>query len=165
MSRFKALGTVGNVYNRYEGGKTKVRVGVFATRAEAAAAAKQAKSKGFKDCFVVTESMEGLGQEVVVSDADISKGNNNTNTGTNTSIGFGYKVRLAAYKKPQYFQRSKVESIGFVEQRTKGPWTIMLLSGYANLGEAQRAAAAAKNAGFRQAHVVTDNGVELTKVK
>jgi len=170
LSRFKALGTVGNVYNRYEGGKTKVRVGVFATKTAAAAAAKQAKGKGFKDCFVVTESLEGLGQEVMITDANITKGNNtNTgaNTGANTGTGgaSGYKVRLAAYKKPQYFQRSKVETIGLVEQRIKGPWTIMLLAGYANLGEAQRAAAAAKNAGFRQAHVVVDNGVELTKVR
>ncbi len=163
LSRFKALGTVGNVYNRYQGNKTKVRVGVFATRAEAVAAAKQAKAKGFKDCFVVTESLEGLGQEVVVTDANISKGNN-TNPNTNTGITSGYKVRLAAYKKPQYFQRSKVETIGAVEQRIKGPWTIMLLAGYANLGEAQRAASAAKAAGFAQAHVVMDNGVELTKV-
>lgn len=161
LSRFKTLGTIGNVYNRYEGNKTKVRVGVFTTRAEAAAAAQQAKTKGFKDCFVVTESLEGLGQEVVVTDVDISKGNN---TNTNTGISSGYKVRLAAYKKPQYFQQSKVETIGFVEQRIKGPWTIMLLGGYANLGEAQRAAVAAQTAGFTQAHVVMDNGIELTKV-
>lgn len=163
LSRFKVLGTIGNVYNRYDGNKTKVRVGVFATRAEAAAAAKQAKRKGFKDCFVVSESLEGLGQEVVVADnTDIAKGNN-TNVGTGTSSG--YKVRLAAYKKPQFFQRAKVETIGLVEQRTKGPWTIMLLAGYSNLGEAQRAADAAKTAGFPQAHVVMDNGVELTKVR
>ena len=164
LSRFKALGTIGNVYNRYAGNKTKVRVGVFATRAEASAAAKQAKAKGFKDCFVVSESLEGLGQEVVISDnTDVAKGNNNTNVGAGTSSG--YKVRLAAYKKPQFFQRAKVETIGLVEQRIKGPWTIMLLAGYSNLGEAQRAANSAKNAGFPQAHVVMDNGVELTKVK
>ncbi len=161
LSRFKTLGTLGNVYNRNEKGITKVRVGVFATKAEATAAAKQAKGKGFKDCFVVTESLDGLGQEVMVSDnLDVAKGNN-TNVGTST----GYKVRLAAYKKPQFFQRNRVESIGLVEQRIKGPWTIMLLAGYSNLGEAQRAASAAKGAGFPQAHVVVDNGVELTKVK
>ncbi len=165
LSRFKNLGTVGNVYNRYEGSKTKVRVGVFQTRAEATAAAKKAKAKGFKDCFVVSETLEGLGQEVVV--ADIPKGNNNTTTNSGvTSGGFaGYKVRLAAYRKPQFFQRSKVESIGIVEQKIKGPWTIMLLSGYGTLGEAQRAANSARGAGFSQAHVVMDDGVSLTKVK
>ncbi len=165
LSRFKALGTVGNVYNRYDGSKTKVRVGVFQTRAEAAAAAKQVKAKGFKDAFVVSETLEGLGQGVVVADANTNKGNNNGGSANVNVPTAGYKVRLAAYQKPQFFQRSKVESIGIVEQKIKGPWTIMLLSGYANLGEAQRAANSAKAAGFPQAHVVMDNGYELTKVK
>ncbi|MEM1121250.1 MAG: carboxypeptidase regulatory-like domain-containing protein [Bacteroidota bacterium] len=163
LSRFKSLGTVGNVYNRYEGNKTKVRVGVFQTRAEASAAARQVKTKGFKDAFVVTESLEGLGQEVVIADVNTNKGSGGS---ANVNVpAVGYKVRLAAYQKPQYFQRSKVETIGIVEQKIKGPWTIMLLSGYGSLGEAQRAAGSARAAGFPQAHVVMDNGVELTKVR
>jgi len=93
LSRFKSLGTIGNVYNRYEGSKTKVRVGVFSTRAEASAAAKQAKAKGFKDCFVVSETLDGLGQEVVV--ADVTKGSNNSNVNTGAGTSAGYKVRLA----------------------------------------------------------------------
>lgn len=166
LSRFEKLGSLGNVYNRYDGNKTKIRVGVFQTRAEASAAAKKVKAKGFKDAFVVSETLEGLGQEVVI--ADIPKGNNTINTGsTTTSTGGygGYKVRLAAYKKPQFFQRSKVESMGIVEQKIKGPWTIMLLSGYGTLGEARRAASSARGAGFSGAHVVMDDGVSLTKVK
>lgn len=163
LSRFEKLGSLGNVYNRYEGNKTKVRVGVFQTKAEASAAARKVKTRGFKDAFVVSETLEGLGQEVVI--ADVPKGNNNTNTSTTTGGLGGYKVRLAAYKKPQFFQRSKVESIGIVEQKIKGPWTIMLLSGYGSLGEAQRAANSARGAGFTQAHVVMDDGVSLTKVK
>lgn len=163
LSRFKALGSVGNVYNRYEGSKTKVRVGVFQTKAEASAAAKQVKAKGFKDAFVVSETLEGLGQEVVVADVNTDKGNSGSaNVNVPTA---GYKVRLAAYQKPKYFQRDKVVAIGIIEQKIKGPWTIMLLSGYSNLGEAQRAANSAKAAGFPQAHVVMDNGVELTKVR
>ena len=110
---------------------------------------------------MVSETLEGLGQEVVI--ADVPKGNNTVNTG-NASVG-GYKVRLAAYKKPQFFQRSKVEAIGIVEQKIKGPWTIMLLSGYGTLGEAQRAANSARGAGFSGAHVVMDDGISLTKVK
>jgi hypothetical protein len=166
LSRFKALGTIGNVYNRYEAGKTKVRVGVFATRAEAAEQIKNIKAKGFKDCFIVGESLEGLGQEVLVADANLTKGNNTQPT-TQPSNNYqsAYKVRLAAYKRPEFFQRAKVEGFGSVESKIKGPWTIMLLSGYANLGEAQRAATNAQQAGFPQAHVVVDNGVELTKVK
>ena len=165
LSRFKQLGSIGNVYNRYEGNQTKVRVGVFQTRAEASAAAKKMKTQGFKDCFVVSETLEGLGGEVVI--ADNSKGNNNTgNTGGTATSGLsGYKVRLAAYRKPEFFQRSKVDAIGIVERRIKGPWTIMLLSGYGTLGDAQRAASSARGAGFSQAHVVIDDGVSLTKVK
>ncbi len=159
LSKFRLLGSIGNVYNRYEGNKTKVRVGVFQTKAAASAATKRVRQHGFKDAFVVAESLEGLGQDALVGDHTIPKGTENTG-------GYSvYKVRLAAYKKPQYFQRSKVENFGIIEQKIKGPWTIMLLSGYSNLGEAQRAVDNAKRAGFPQAHVVMDNGVEMTKVK
>ncbi|MEM1121931.1 MAG: carboxypeptidase regulatory-like domain-containing protein, partial [Bacteroidota bacterium] len=163
LSRFKTLGSIGNVYNRYEGNKTKVRVGVYPTRAEAAAAAKKIKVRGFKDCFVVSESLEGLGQEVVVADVTTPRGGGNNNSSPVSMSG--YKVRLAAYQQPRFFQRDKVAYIGTVEERIKGPWTIMLLAGYGSLNEAQRAAASARQAGFPQAHVVMDNGVELTKVK
>ena len=99
--------------------------------------------------------------------ADNTKGQNTNvgGSGTSTNPRTGYKVRLAAYQKPQFFQRDKVSAIGIVEERIKGPWTIMLLAGYSNLNEAQRAASSARAAGFSQAHVVVDNGVELTKVK
>ena len=161
MSKFQSLGSIGNVYNRYEGDKTKVRIGVFGTKAAATTAVKRARQHGFKDAFVVSESLEGLGQEVLIADnTTIPKGNNGSGSGYSA-----YKVRLAAYKKPQFFQRAKVENFGIVEERIKGPWTIMLLAGYSNLGEAQRAVGNAIRAGFPQAHVVIDNGVKLTKVK
>ena len=76
-----------------------------------------------------------------------------------------YKVRLASYRNPKFFKSSKVTDLGTLERRSKGPWTIMLLSGYPSLSEAIFAKNNAIQAGFRQAHVVTDNGVELKKVK
>lgn len=159
LSRFKPLENIGNVYNRYQGNTTKVRVGVFATRDEAVQAAKDIKRKGFSDCFVVAETLDDLGTGALIADADIPKGQNQ---------GYpysAYKVRLASYRNPQYFQRSAVERYGLIESKVKGPWTIMLLGGFANVEEAQRAAQSAVSAGFPQAHVVFDNGTELTKVR
>jgi len=74
-------------------------------------------------------------------------------------------VRLASYRNPRFFKPSKVQDLGTLEQRKKGPWTIMLLSGYPNLSEAIFAKNNAIQAGFRQAHIVLDDGRELTKVK
>lgn len=179
FEKFRNLGTYGNVYNRYDGSRTKVRVGVFNTRAEAKAAADRIKRQGYRDAFVTDETMEGLGDGIILNGGVGTAVNTSTttvNTGTNintgTTINTGstgatgvYKVRLASYRNPRFFKPSKVEGLGTLERRNKGPWTIMLLSGYPNLSDAIFAKNNAIKAGFRQAHIVLDNGYELTKVK
>ena len=82
-----------------------------------------------------------------------------------TSGAGTYKVRLASYRNPRFFNPAKVAGLGTIEERVKAPWTIMLLTGYPNLSEAIFAKNNAVKAGFRQAHVVLDNGNELKKVK
>ena len=176
FEKFRNLGTYGNVYNRYDGNRTKVRVGVFNTRAEAKAAANRIKQQGYRDAFVTDETLEGLGDGIIltggVGTAVNTSTSTNANTGTNINTGATgsagggvYKVRLASYRNPRFFKPSKVEGLGTLERRTKGPWTIMLLSGYPNLSDAIFAKNNALKAGFRQAHIVLDNGFELTKVK
>ncbi len=172
FNKFRKLGSYGNVYNRYEGNTTKVRVGVFATRAEAKAAVASIKSKGYKDAFVTTEFKNGLGEGIILNGSNTGTA---ISTSTTTSVpttttpstsGAGtYKVRLASYRNPRFFNPAKVSDLGTIEEQVKAPWTIMLLTGYPNLSEAIFAKNNAIKAGFRQAHVVLDNGYELKKVK
>lgn len=171
FNKFRNLGSHGNVYNRYEGNTTKVRVGVFATRAEAAAAVASIKSKGYRDAFITTELKDGLGEGIVLNGTNVGTAvNTSTNTSApattaSTAAGGTYKVRLASYRNPKFFNPAKVNGLGTIEEQVKAPWTIMLLTGYPNLSEAIFAKNNAIKAGFRQAHVVLDNGYELKKVK
>ena len=75
-----------------------------------------------------------------------------------------YKVRLAAYKNPQYFKAGELASIGTVERQKSGEFTIMLLSGFADLKEAISARQKALNSGFNGAYVVIDDNGRLVKV-
>lgn len=164
---YKALGTYGNVYNRYENNRTKVRIGVFASKAEAQAAAAKIKQQGYRDAFVTSELREGLGDGIMLngSNTGIAVPTSTPTTPTTTGGTGIYKVRLASYRNPKFFKANKVTGLGTLERRKKGPWTIMLLSGYPTVSEAIFAKNNAIQAGFRQAHVVIDNGVELKKVK
>jgi len=168
FNKFRDLGPYGNVYNRYEGNTTKVRVGVFATRAEAKAAVASIKSKGYKDAFITTELKNGLGEGIMLDGSNtgtVVNTSTTTSTPASTSSAGTYKVRLASYRNPRFFNPAKVRGLGAIEEQFKAPWTIMLLTGYPNLSEAIFAKNNAVKAGFRQAHVVLDNGTELKKVK
>ena len=170
FNKFRSLGSYGNVYNRYEGNTTKVRVGVFATREEAKAAVASIKAKGYRDAFVTSELKNGLGEGIVLNGANTGTAVNTSSTNVSsgppsTPVAGTYKVRLASYRNPRFFNPAKVNNLGTIEKQVKAPWTIMLLTGYPNLSEAIFAKNNAIKAGFRQAHVVLDNGYELKKVK
>ena len=170
FNKFRDLGSYGNVYNRYEGNTTKVRVGVFPTRAEAKAAVASIKSKGYRDAFVTTELKDGLGDGIMLDGSNVGTAVTTSSTSVpstppSTSSAGTYKVRLASYRNPRFFNPAKVTGLGTIEQQVKAPWTIMLLTGFPNLSEAIFAKNNAVKAGFRQAHVVLDNGIELKKVK
>ena len=79
--------------------------------------------------------------------------------------GNKYKVRLASYEDPIWFDVNKVKDIGRVEQWTKGNWTIFILAGFNNMDEAKQGLVKAINRGFTTAEVVIDNGGILERIK
>ncbi len=68
-----------------------------------------------------------------------------------------YKVRLASYEDPIWFDLRKVKDLGEIEQWSKNTWTIFVLSGFSNYENAENARIKAYNRGFRDAKVVIDN--------
>lgn len=158
MSAFDNLTQLGTVYSKSEGGRYKIRVGVFPTRAEAESALKSVKSKGYKGAFIVEETGGA------VSGDSQAKGNT---VKPNVPASTGrYKVQLAAYRDVRNFDESKAGSIGTVEERKKGQLTVKYLGGYATFSEANQALSRAKSAGFPDAYVVEETASgELVKVK
>ena len=166
LSKFSSLSDLGTVYYTPAGNVYKIRIGVYATAEEARAVATRIKARGYSGAFMVTEGNVSVGTASTRPQTNNS-GTYNTNNTTSTSNSIGtYVVRLGAYSNPQKsFNRDSVIDIGQIAEQYKGQFTIILLTGYNSLDQAQRALAKAKERGFRDAYIAEDvNGV-LQKVK
>jgi len=172
FDKFKPLLRYGNIYKMLNNNTIKVRLGYFSDRKEAEEILSKVRSNGYKDAFIAFEILNTAQMELVLSGTDDSsfsdKGNfNSKNPEVEKSYKSPnkYKVRLASYEDPIWFDVNKVKDIGRIEQWTKGGWTIFILAGYNDLDEAKKAQIQALNRGFKTAEVVIDNGGILERLK
>ena len=162
INPFLKLSDFGNLYKVRKSGTVKIRMGYYFDEWEALNKLSEVKSRGFTDAFIVYEPLITSQLELV-------------NTGTNNTYYEGeyiptgsvsnYKVRLASYTDPLWFDTGSVKDIGEIEQWTKGEFTIFVLSGYSSYDEAQQALIKAINRGYSEAHVVEDINGYLQKVQ
>jgi cell division septation protein DedD len=159
MAQYANLNSFGEVYSTEENGKYKIRVGIFENRAEAVNAMNAIRNSGYRDAFLVKEEGALLG-------------NNNAPTSptqpeypTNEiARGGAYKVQLAAYRNPAYFDPTPIAGLGTIEERMKGNLTVKFIGGIASLQQARQALAQARAAGFNTAFIVIEENGELRKV-
>ncbi len=160
-TKFKKLTRFGNVYKVKKGRTTKIRLGYFVSASEAKSVLSSVKRKGFRDAFIVEDLLNSSELELLESSYTFG---NNTKYSRPAEIG-NYKIKLAAYTNPLYFDVNKVKDLGVIEQWSKGKWTIFILSGYTDLSGAEAALRKARNRGYTTAEVVLDEGGILSKVK
>jgi tetratricopeptide (TPR) repeat protein len=172
FDKFKPLLRYGNIYKMLNNKTIKVRLGYFTERKEAEDILSKVRLNGYKDAFLAYEILNTAQMELVLSGTDDNsfsdKGNFNTkNPEVEKSYKSGnkYKVRLASYEDPIWFDVNKVKDLGRIEQWTKGGWTIFILAGYNDLDEAKKAQIQSLNRGFKTAEVVIDNGGILERLK
>ncbi|MEL6719610.1 MAG: SPOR domain-containing protein, partial [Bacteroidota bacterium] len=167
LNNYASLNVHGNVYYKLIKNVYKVRVGAYTDKAAAADILKKVKREGYKDAFLVKESTADVQDKIILEDgAFISTPNTPTpETETNKGMMNGYKVQLAAYRNPQYFDGSKIDNLGYIESMQKGEWTVMFISGFSSAYEAKRAMQQAKSAGFPSAFVVVEENGEIKRVK
>lgn len=158
---FKSLTKFGNVYKVNKGRFIKVRLGYFVSEEEAKAVLSSVRKHGFKDAFIVEDLLNTTELELLESDYTF---NNSEKYSKPAEIG-DYKIKLAAYSNPLYFDVNKVKDLGVIEQWSKGKWTIFVLSGYSSYADADAARRKAKNRGFTTAELVMDENGILSKVK
>ena len=151
---YTSLTDIGDLYQTYEKGYTKLRLGFFSSKSAANVAKKSAAKKGFPEAYIVTEKNKPA--------------NYSSTTTTQTKridTTSKYKVRLASLTKPENFKRSLVERHGTIESFKSGKFTVFMLSGYSSKETARAAVSKAKKAGFKDAQLVIDNNGKLTPVK
>ncbi len=157
---FKKLTKYGNIYKVRRGATTKVRLGYFVSPDEAKSVLSSVKRQGFRDAFIVEDLLNSRELELVVSNYTFNKNNKYEKP---TEVG-NYKIKLAAYTNPLYFDVNKVKDLGVIEQWSKGKWTIFVLSGYSDYTDAEAAKRKAVNRGFSTAQMVIDNNGVLSTV-
>ncbi|WP_235295874.1 SPOR domain-containing protein [Portibacter marinus] len=165
VGTFKKLTNLGNLYKVHKNSATKIRLGYYYDRNEAAKILSSVKGMGYNDAFIVHEPLLTSELELVGDSKNGNSQGNFSSTFTPASQTSNYKVRLASYTDPLWFDISRVNDLGEIEQWTKGQYTIFILSGYGSLDNAQKAMLKAKNRGFTEAHIVIDNNGYLEKLK
>ena len=159
---FMKLSELGNLYKIRKGGVIKIRMGYFFDEQEAMEKLREIKSRGFRDAFIVYEPLITSQLELVNTSSNKTYYEGEfIPTGTNSN----YKVRLASYTDPLWFDTGSVKDIGEIEQWTKGDFTIFVLSGYNSIEQAEQALIKAINRGYSEAHVVEDVNGYLQKVQ
>lgn len=159
--KFRKLTMFGNVYKVKKGHTTKIRLGYFVSRDEAQAVLASVKKQGYRDAFIVEDLLNSSELELIESNYTF---NNNKKYKKPSDVS-EYKIKLAAYSNPLYFNVNKVKDLGVIEQWSKGKWTIFILSGYKDFNDAQKAMLKARNRGFTTAEIVIDNKGLLSRVK
>ncbi|HRQ29144.1 MAG TPA: hypothetical protein PLU49_03655 [Saprospiraceae bacterium] len=158
--RYNGLIELGNVYRIKKDNAFKIRLGYFYGEAEAKEVLSTVRSKGFKDAFLVEEMLNVKELELLVSRYSFQKNAKYEKPAVESS----YKVRLAAYSNPLYFDVEKVKDLGMIEQWSKDKWTIFILSGFETIEQAKNSQIKAINRGFTGAELVLDSDGVLTRV-
>lgn len=175
INKYATLTRYGSLYKVYRPYSTKVKLGYYLDRVEATSVLRSVRNAGFRDAFISTGSINGSDIELVTPSSSYSDSSYNNNSGSSTrsssssvtsapSGNSKYKVRLATYDDPMWFDTSVVSDIGKIEQWTKGEWTIFVMSGFSNFDEANQAKIKSINRGFPEAEVVIDNNGILERI-
>ena len=160
---YKSLIKYGNIYKMYRQSSTKIKLGYFTDKYEANKVLSNVKAQGYRDAFITSESLNSADMELFIAGKEFDY--NGSNYTTPRSQGAQYKVRLASYEDPIWFDIKSAKQLGEIEQWTKGGWTIFILSGFQDIEEAHASKIRAINRGFADAEVVIDNGGILERIR
>ena len=165
VDQFSSLLKYGNLYKFYKPSATKIKLGYYMDRREAVEVLNKVKVMGYKDAFITNEPMNNADMELVqTSNGDADRFTSNGSSFESSGSISNYKIRLAAFENPLWFDVNEVKDLGTIEQWSKGSWTIFILSGYHSLEATQSALLKAKNRGYQDAEIVIDNNGILERL-
>jgi len=165
LRSFMPLKSYGSIYKVQQSNATKVKLGYFMDEYQAKETLRNVKQMGFSDAFITYEALNTNRMELVELSHQTTDNYQDSGYNTNTTTGVNYKIRLASYEDPIYFDIEKVNDLGVIEQWSKGDWTIFVLSGFNSLAEAEMAKLNVENRGFSGAELVVDRNGILEKIK
>ncbi|MCP9237745.1 SPOR domain-containing protein [Lewinella sp. JB7] len=146
LTTFGKLAAVGRVYTVTADGRYKVRLGTFATREAATAAAGRARELGYPGSFVVAETQGPLPAD----DPETAP----APAPTVTTTAAPFRVQLGAFGKPENVNREKAGALGQLRTEVRGALTVFYIDGLTSLSQAESVQRQALAAGFTGAYVL-----------
>jgi cell division septation protein DedD len=163
LGNYNNLRSFGSLYTVNEGGKVKLRMGVYRTREEAARQLANVKPMGYPGAFIVTETGSGQVQPTNPQPNPPYQPSYPNNPSTNN--GGKFKIQLGAFRSAGSFNSSKLAGLGTIEDRPRGDLTLKLLCCFNSAAEAGQTLVRVHQAGFPEAFVVQDVNGQLVRAK
>ena len=147
------LAPVGEVYSLRDGDRYKVRVGSFATRDAALAAARRVQNLGYPGSFVVAAGQPPVAQSETVSPStNLAPAAPPPDTVATALAPF--RVQLGAFAKPENFDRAAATQLGMLGQSRRDALTVFYLDGLQTISQAEAARNRAQSAGYAGAYIL-----------
>ncbi|MFK8054606.1 MAG: SPOR domain-containing protein [Saprospiraceae bacterium] len=174
----KKLGDLGQVYGKRENGVLRIRIGPFESRGEASKVLPRAQKLGYSDAYIAKEEgglVVGMDKVERVSTPApkpemvkpiIAPTPVPVNVETKVApipepsapTAGAYLIRLATYGNFSNFEAAKVSNLGTLTTRKRGEYTVVLIQGFGSADAAKAKINEAQAAGFKDAHVVLEEG-------
>ena len=147
----KANSSSANVYVKEGSDYNRVRVGIFNSRAEAESAKLNIKAAGYGSAYVVKE--EGVTMKSGIEEVYTARSPEPTRTNKSE-----YVLRLAALKNMGNVDQGLLSRYGKIETTLSNGWTVIYLSGFNNITDANTALNTLQSQGYPSAYVMERAG-------
>ncbi len=183
LNDYARLGSLGSVYIRTENDFMHVRIGPWATPAQAEAIRAEAARQGFPAALVVLESAANAlapsatapradsRSPMGVSAAPIAPTAYSTPSATPLTKSKGgkeYYIRLSAVENPNNFNPRQVEGLGGQLEKwplPDGKMTAIMLTGFTDLEEAKRATDRLRAGAFPDAYIIQNEEGKMSRYR
>ncbi|HRI00541.1 MAG TPA: hypothetical protein PK006_05770 [Saprospiraceae bacterium] len=162
-SRFNKFASYGNIYRVESDGVSKIRIGIFQTLNEALEQLRIVKKNGVKDAFIIGDIMDNNRVQLIISANTSAQSKVTEIQDTEDPNSVIYKVRVAEFKAPDWFDSAKISDLGKIEHWTKSGWTIIMLGNFKTPAEAKVAVSQLKSRGFNEAYICTEQDGKIYK--
>jgi hypothetical protein len=174
VSNYANLRGLGNLYSNTENENTQVRLGIWDNHEKAEAAKEEAINRGFPKAIIVTEKADDPDIQEFILDSENPTAKKNakmhSEKGENapkpqvysneeeTALN-PYFIRIAALSNPDRFDSKSLEDLGSITKRkaeNSPGMTVILLSGFETLADAEAALVKVQRRGYSEAYVMKE---------
>jgi hypothetical protein len=124
------------------------------------------RKNGIKDAFIIGDVIDPS-RTFLITKANVKVTPSESQESSTTEVlkeEGKYKIRVAEYKAPDWFDISKINDLGNIEHWTKSGWTIIVLGNYSSEVSAKDVISKLKARGFKESYIVVEENGKLFRL-